>query len=100
MRTLTSPEDRERVLTTPQSEEHPLAKDNLAKRMWLTEWIVKAPDVTVDVCCKDLQSLDEVNNTYSEAVYACRRCTRSAFELESSGRNQLRHRFRLPDYAG
>jgi len=83
MRTLTSPEDRERVVDYARSlEEHPLAKDNLAKRMWLTEWIVKAPDVTVDVCCKELQSLDEVNNTYSEQLRMQAMYSQAAFELE------------------
>jgi len=82
MRTFT-PEDRERVVDYTRSlEEHPLAKDNLAKRMWLTEWIVKAPDVTVDVCCKELQSLDEVNNTYSEQLRMQAMYSQAAFELE------------------
>jgi hypothetical protein len=83
MRTISTPEDRERVLDYTRSlEEHPLAKDNLAKRMWLTEWIVKAPDVTVDVCCKELQSLDEVNNTYSEQLRMQAMYSQAAFELE------------------
>jgi hypothetical protein len=78
-----NPEDRERVVDYTRSlEEHPLAKDNLAKRMWLTEWIVKAPDVTVDVCCKELQSLDEVNNTYSEQLRMQAMYSQAAFELE------------------
>ena len=83
MRTLSTPEDRERVVDYAHSlEEHPLAKDNLAKRMWLTEWIVKAPEVSVDVCCKELQSLDEVNNTYSEQLRMQAMYSQAAFELE------------------
>ena len=43
--------------------------------MWLTEWIVQVPDVTVTYCCKDLDSLDQVNDTYSnqlrmQAIYS------------------------------
>ncbi len=48
---LPSAEDRERVVDYTRSlEENPLAKDNLEKRMWLTEWIVKAPALSVGVC--------------------------------------------------
>ncbi len=61
-----TPEERARALQYAQSlEEHPLAKDSLEKRIWLTEWLVQVPDVTVSVWCKDLESLDKVNNTYS-----------------------------------
>jgi len=83
MRTIATSEDRERVVDYTRSlEEHPLAKDNLAKRMWLTEWIVNAPNVTVDVCCKELESLDEVNNTYSEQLRMQAMYSQAAFELE------------------
>src|SRR5215471_19928372 len=70
MRTLSCPqEQRARVVDYAHSlEEHPLAKDNLAKRMWLTELIVNIPAVDVDPCCKVLTSLDEVNNTYSQQL--------------------------------
>ena len=78
-----STSERERVVDYARSlEEHPLAKDNLAKRMWLTEWIVKAPDVKVDVCCKELQSLDEVNNTYSQQLRMQALYSQAAFQLE------------------
>jgi hypothetical protein len=78
-----TPEDRERVVDYAHSlEDHPLAKDNLAKRMWLTEWIVKAPNVTVDVCCRALQSLDEVNNTYSQQLRMQAMYSQAAFQLE------------------
>jgi len=72
-------EERAMVVEYTQSlEEHPLAKDSLQKRMWLTEWIVQVPDLTVNVCCqqlKQLQALDKVNDTYSnqlrmQAVYS------------------------------
>jgi hypothetical protein len=66
MRGPSTPEERARALEYAQSlEDHPLAKDNLEKRMWLTEWLVNVPDVTVSPCCKGLESLDKVNNTYS-----------------------------------
>jgi hypothetical protein len=75
--------DRARVVDYAHSlEQHPLAKDNLAKRMWLTEWIVKAPEVKVDVCCKELQSLDEVNNTYSQQLRMQAFYSQAAFQLE------------------
>lgn len=75
--------ERERVVDYARSlEEHPLAKDNLAKRIWLTEWIVKAPEVSVDVCCKELQSLDEVNNTYSQQLRMQAMYSQAAFQLE------------------
>ena len=64
-----SPEDRARALEYAQSlEQHPVAKDSLEKRMWLTEWIVNFPDVTVTPCCKGLESLDKVNDTYSNQL--------------------------------
>lgn len=79
MRGPSTAEERARVLEYTQSlEQHPLAKDSIEKRMWLTEWIVQVPDLTVNVCCKELkqlQSLDRVNDTYSnqlrmQAVYS------------------------------
>ena len=71
-----TPQERERALSYIQSlEQNPLAKDGLEKRMWLTEWIVQVPDITVAPCCKDLDSLDKVNDTYSnqlrmQAIYS------------------------------
>jgi hypothetical protein len=83
MRTLLCPEARARVLDYTHSlEEHPLAKDNLAKRMWLTEWIVNTPGVNVSVCCKELQSLEEVNNTYSQQLRMQAMYSQAAFQLE------------------
>ena len=84
MRIITTPEEqRAQVLDYARSlEEHPLAKNNLAKRMWLTEWIVNAPNVNVEVCCKELQSLDEVNNTYSEQLRMQAMYSQAAFQLE------------------
>ena len=83
MRTVYTPEVRERVLDYARSlEDHPLAKDSLAKRMWLTEWIVNAPDVKTDVCCKELQSLDEVNNTYSQQLRIQAMYSQAAFQVQ------------------
>ena len=71
-----TPQERARALDYIQSlEQNPLAKDSLDKRMWLTEWIVQVPDITVNACCKDLDSLDQVNDTYSnqlrmQAIYS------------------------------
>jgi len=62
-------EERARALEYAQSlEQHPLAKDSLEKRMWLTEWLVNVPDVTVTPWCNNLESLDKVNNTYSNQL--------------------------------
>lgn len=69
-------QERARALDYIHSlEQNPLAKDSLDKRMWLTEWIVRVPDFTVNVCCKDLDSLDRINDTYSnqlrmQAIYS------------------------------
>jgi hypothetical protein len=71
-----TPQERARALDYIQSlEQNPLAKDGLEKRIWLTEWIVKEPDFTVKTCCKELDSLDRVNDTYSnqlrmQAIYS------------------------------
>jgi len=62
-------------------EEHPLAKDNLQKRMWLTEWIVNSPAVAV-APYKELDSLDEVNNTYSQQLRMQAMYSQAAFQLE------------------
>src|SRR5271166_3704277 len=75
MRGPSTAEERARVLDYARSlEEHPLAHDSLQKRMWLTEWIVQAPDVKI-TCFGGLESLDKVNNTYSnqlrmQAIYS------------------------------
>ena len=83
MRTFSCPEERAKVLDYTHSlEDHPLAKDNLAKRMWLTEWIVNTPKVNVNVCCKELQSLEEVNNTYSQQLLMQAMYSQAAFQLE------------------
>ncbi len=64
-----TPQERARALDYIQSlEQNPLAKDSLDKRMWLTEWIVQVPDITVTSCCKELDSLDKVNDTYSNQL--------------------------------
>jgi len=64
-----TPEERARALSYVQSlEQNPLAKDSLDKRIWLTEWIVQVPDFTVKACCKALESLDKVNDTYSNQL--------------------------------
>lgn len=75
--------DRTRVVDYTRSlEEHPLAKDSLEKRMWLSEWIVKAPELKVEVCCKDLDSLDAINNTYSQQLRTQAMYSQAAFQLE------------------
>ncbi len=82
LRTVRAPE-RERVLDYTRSlEDHPLAKDNLQKRMWLTEWLVNSPAVTVTPCCEELNSLDAVNNTYSQQLRMQALYSQAAFQLE------------------
>ena len=76
MRGPSTPEERARALDYIQSlEQKPLAKDSVGKRIWLTEWIVQVPDITVRMCGKALDSLDIVNDTYSnqlrmQAIYS------------------------------
>ena len=78
-----SPCERERVVNYTRSlEDHPLAKDNLQKRMWLTEWIVNSPAITVPPCCNELNSLDAVNNTYSQQLRMQAVYSQAAFQLE------------------
>ena len=83
MHTPSSSEERDRVLDYTRSlEDHPLAKDSLAKRMWLSEWIVNAPTLNVDVCCAELRSLDVINNTYSQQLRMQAMYSQAAFQLE------------------
>ena len=76
MRGPSTPEERMRALAYVRDlEENPIGRDTLEKRMWLTEWIVQVPDITVDVNYEELDSLDQVNDTYSnqlrmQAVYS------------------------------
>jgi hypothetical protein len=78
-----TPQERERALNYIQSlEQNPLAKDGLEKRMWLTEWIVQVPDFTVHACCKDLESLDKVNETYSNQLRMQAIYSQAAFVLQ------------------
>jgi hypothetical protein len=78
-------EERAQALEYVQSlEEHPLAKDGLEKRMWLTEWLVQVPDVRV-FCGKQfkvLESLDKVNDTYSNQLRMQVLYSQAAFELQ------------------
>ena len=83
MRGPSTAEERAQALAYAQSlEEHPLAKDSLEKRMWLTEWLVEIPDVTVNVCCKELDSLDKVNDTYSNQLRMQALYSQAAFQLQ------------------
>jgi hypothetical protein len=86
MRGPSTAEERAQVLEYAQSlEQHPLAKDSLEKRMWLTEWIVEVPDVTFHLSCKELkalESLDKVNNTYSNQLRMQAVYSQAAFQLQ------------------
>ncbi len=86
MRGPSTPEERAQALQYVQSlEDHPLAKDSLEKRMWLTEWLVQIPDVTVNVCCKELkalEALDKVNDTYSNQLRMQVYYSQLAFQLQ------------------
>jgi hypothetical protein len=79
-------EERARALEYAQSlEQHPLAKDSLEKRMWLTEWLVQVPDLTVNVWSKELkalESLDKVNDTYSNQLRMQMVYSQAAFQLQ------------------
>jgi len=81
-----TPEERAQALEYAQSlEQHPLAKDSLEKRMWLTEWLVQVPDFTVKVCCSELKvlkSLDKVNDTYSNQLRMQALYSQAAFQLQ------------------
>jgi hypothetical protein len=76
MRGPSTPEERMRALTyIRELEENPVGRDSLEKRMWLTEWIVEVPDIVVNINYQELDSLDKVNDTYSnqlrmQAVYS------------------------------
>jgi len=86
MRGASTPEDRTRALEYARSlEQNPLAKDSLAKRMWLTEWLVQVSDVKVSLCCKDLKALDEVNDTYSNQLRMQVLYSQVAFLLQHPG---------------
>jgi len=86
MRGPSTAEERAQALEYAQSlEQHPLAKDSLQKRMWLTEWLVEVPDFTVDVCCKQLkalESLDKVNDTYSNQLRMQVLYSQAAYQLQ------------------
>ena len=81
-----TPEERAQALEYAQSlEQHPLAKDSLEKRMWLTEWLVQVPDFKVDVsrkALKKLGSLDKVNDTYSNQLRMQVYYSQAAFQLQ------------------
>ena len=78
-----TPQERARALSYIASlEQNPLAKDSLDKRLWLTEWIVRVPDITVNVCCKALDSLDQINATYSNQLRLQSIYSQAAFVLQ------------------
>ncbi|MFZ1134304.1 MAG: hypothetical protein WAN69_05125 [Candidatus Korobacteraceae bacterium] len=83
MRGPSTSEERARALNYVQSlEQNPLGKDSLDKRMWLTEWLVQVPDLTVNTCCKELDSLDQVNETYSNQLRMQVIYSQAAFMLQ------------------
>jgi hypothetical protein len=78
-----SPEERARALDYIHSlEQKPVGHDTLQKRMWLTEWIVQAPDVVVHIKYNELDSLDKVNSTYSNQLRIQAVYSQAAFVLE------------------
>lgn len=78
-----TPQDRARALDYIQSlEQNPLAKGSFEKRIWLTEWIVQSPDFTVKMCCKALDSLDKINDTYSIQLRMQAMYSQAAFILQ------------------
>jgi hypothetical protein len=83
MRVLPLPNNGDRVVDYARSlEQHPLAKDSLQKRMWLSQWIVKSADVKLDTCCEELKSLDAINNTYSHQLRMQAVFSQAAFQVE------------------
>jgi len=86
MRGPSTAEERARALDYIQSlERNPLAKDSLDKRLWLTEWIVQVPDIMVNACCKALESLDRVNDTYSNQLRIQAIYSQAAFIMQHPG---------------
>lgn len=78
-----TPEERARALNYARSlEEFPLAKDSLAKRLWLTEWLVNVPDFNVNICCQQLASLDKINDAYSNQLRMQALYSEAAFQLQ------------------
>lgn len=78
-----SPTERTQVLDYVRSlEDNPVSMDSLNKRLWLSEWIVQSPDITVTDCCKSLQALDEVNPTYSNQLRMQAIFSQAAFMLQ------------------
>ena len=83
MRGPSTSEERARALSYIQSlEQYPLAKGSLEKRIWLTEWLVQVPDFTVTLCCKALDSLESVNETYSNQLRLQAMYSQAAFILQ------------------
>ena len=69
MRGPSTPEERARALDYIRSlEQKPVGLDTVEKRIWLTDWIVKVPDIVVHMKYPELESLDKVNDTYSNQL--------------------------------
>jgi hypothetical protein len=78
-----SAEERARALDYIHSlEQKPVGHDTLEKRMWLTEWIVQAPDVVVRIKYDELNALDKVNSTYSNQLRMQAVYSQAAYVLE------------------
>jgi hypothetical protein len=78
-----TPEERARALDYIHSlEQKPVGRDTLAKRMWLTEWIVQVPDMVVSIKYQELDSLDKVNSTYSNQLRIQAVYSQAAYVLE------------------
>jgi hypothetical protein len=78
-----NPQERARALDYIQSlEQNPMAKDSLEKRIWLTEWMVQIPDFSVKLCCKAFDTLDKVNDTYSNQLRMQAIYSQAAFVLQ------------------
>jgi hypothetical protein len=78
-----NPEERARALDYIHSlEQKPIGRDTLQKRMWLSEWIVQVPEIVVHIQYDELNSLDKVNNTYSNQLRIQAIYSQAAYVLE------------------
>lgn len=90
MRGPTTQEERTRALDYIHSlEQKPVGYDTLHKRQWLTEWIVQAPDIVVNIHYTELDSLDKVNSTYSNQLRIQAVYSQAAYALEHPGVNDV-----------
>jgi hypothetical protein len=78
-----SPQERARAVKFAHSlEDDPLAQDAKDKRAWVIQWIIRIPDITVNVCDEYFGKLPDIPHGYATDITRQMIISSTAFMIE------------------